>query len=124
MGSENACIFDEYFVETIFNKYGLEKSYDAFSGGESKRFDLAILLAFQDILKDQSGIDIRLGFYDEILDTSLDEDGRESVLEILKDKSKDTAVYIISHRRKMSDLIDREIVLEKHNDFTYLKGIE
>jgi len=124
MESTNTCIFDEYFAETIYNKYGKEKSYDAFSGGEQKRFDLAILLAFQDILKDQSGIDIRLGFYDEILDSSIDESGRQRVLEILKDKAEATPIYVISHRRKMSDLIDKEIILEKHNDFTYIKSID
>lgn len=122
LDSSITCTFDEYFTETIYNKYGVEKSYDAFSGGESKRIDLAILLTFQDILRDQSGIDIRLGFYDEILDSSIDEVGRKRVLSILKDKSETTPIYIISHRGKMSDLIDKEIILEKHNDFTFLKG--
>lgn len=124
LGSPVSCEFDEYFVETIYNKNGVAKSYDAFSGGESKRIDLAILLTFQDILKDQSGIDIRLGFYDEILDSSIDEIGIKKVLRILKDKSETTPTYIISHRGKMSDLIDNEIILEKHNDFTFLKEIK
>ena len=123
LGSPVTCNFDEYFTETIYNGNGVEKAYDSFSGGESKRIDLAILLTFQDILKDQSGIDIRLGFYDEILDSSIDETGRKKVLRILKDKSEKTAIYIISHRGKMSDLIDNEIVLEKYNDFTFLKEI-
>jgi exonuclease SbcC len=124
LGSPVTCEFDEYFTETIYNKNGVEKSYDAFSGGESKRIDLAILLTFQDILKEQSGLDIKLGFYDEILDSSIDESGRKKVLRILKDKSEHTPTYIISHRGKMSDLIDREIVLEKRNDFTFIKEIK
>lgn len=124
LGSPVTCEFDEYFTETIYNKNGVEKSYDAFSGGESKRIDLAILLTFQDILKEQSGLDIKLGFYDEILDSSIDESGRKKVLSILKDKSAHTPTYIISHRGKMSDLIDREIVLEKRNDFTFIKEIK
>lgn len=123
LGSEVTCEFDEYFSETIYNKNGVEKSYDAFSGGESKRIDLAILLTFQDILKEQSGIDIKLGIYDEILDTSIDESGRKLVLRILKGKSENTPTYIISHRAKMSDLIDHEIILVKHNDYTFLKEI-
>ena len=121
LGSSVTCEFDEYFTETIYNKNGVEKSYDAFSGGESKRIDLAILLTFQDILKDQSGLDIQLGFYDEILDSSIDEIGRKKVLRILKDKSEHCPIYVISHRGKMSDLIDKEIVLEKHNDFTFIQ---
>jgi exonuclease SbcC len=123
LGSSLTCVFDEYFSETIYNKNGVEKAYDSFSGGESKRIDLAILLTFQDILKDQCGLDIKLGFYDEILDTSIDDSGRVNVLEILKEKSTNTPIYIISHRSKMSDLIDNEIVLEKHDDFTFLKGV-
>ena len=82
---------------------------------------MAILLTFQNILKEQSGVDIQLGFYDEILDSSIDEVGRTKVLKILKEKSENVPIYIISHRSKISTLIDNEIVLEKHNDFTYIK---
>ena len=60
-----------------------EKSYDGFSSGEQKRIDLAMLFTFQDILRVQNGINIHLAFYDEILDTSIDEIGRKKVLEIL-----------------------------------------
>lgn len=123
LGSSVTCEFDEYFVETIYNKNGKEKSYGAFSGGESKRIDLAILLTFQDILKDQSGMDIKLGFYDEVLDSSICASGLKRLLKLLKERSEETPTYVISHRGKMSDLIDNEIVLEKHNDFTYLKEV-
>ena len=115
-------MFDEYFEETIFNKFGKQKSYHALSGGEKRRIDLAVLFTLQDMLKNRSGTDIQLSFYDEILDTSIDESGRKKVLEVLKKKSKDSAIYVISHRPKMSELIDSEIVLEKHNDFTTIKG--
>ena len=118
------CDFDMYFSETLMNLYGVEKSYDSFSAGEQKRIDLAVLLTFQDILSEQSGIDIGISFYDEILDTSIDNDGREMILSLLKEKSKEHPVYIISHRGKMSDLIDKEITLEKRNDFTYIKEIK
>lgn len=125
LGSSLTCKFDEYFSETLYNKNGVEKAYDSFSGGESKRIDLAILLTFQDVLRDQTGIHIKLALYDEILDSSIDESGRKNVLRILKDKSDSgIPIYIISHRGKMSDLIDNEIVLEKHNDWTYLKEIK
>lgn len=77
------------------------------------------------MLRDQTGIHIKLALYDEILDSSIDESGRKNVLRILKDKSDSgIPIYIISHRGKMSDLIDNEIVLEKHNDWTYLKEIK
>lgn len=118
------CEFDMYFSETLMNLYGEVKSYDSFSAGEAKRIDLAVLLTFQDVLKEQSGIDIGISFYDEILDTSIDNDGREAIISLLKDKSNGHPVYIISHRSKMSDLIDKEIVLEKRNDFTYIKEIK
>lgn len=114
------CTFDEYFGESIKNINGVEKSYDSMSGGEKRRMDLAILFTLQDILKVRSGIDIRLAFYDEILDTSIDETGRTLVLNILKEKSTDSSIYVISHRPKMSDMIDNEIVLEKTNGFTII----
>ena len=115
------CKFDEYFEETLTNKFGVPKSYNALSGGERKRLDLAVLFTLQDMLNYRSGVDVQLAFYDEILDTSIDEYGRKKVLELLKEKSTDSAIYVISHRSKMSELIDKEIVLEKHNDFTTIK---
>lgn len=114
------CSFDEYFEETLHNQFNREKSYDSLSGGEKRRMDMAVLFTLQDLLKIRSGIDIQLAFYDEILDTSLCESGREKTLNILKEKSLESAIYIISHRSKMSDLIDDEIVLEKKNGFTQI----
>jgi DNA repair exonuclease SbcCD ATPase subunit len=115
------CMFDEYFEETLYNQFNVEKSYYALSGGERRRLDMAVLFTLQDMLKCRSGIDVQLSFYDEILDTSIDESGRKKILEILKEKSKTSAIYVISHRSKMSELIDTEIVLVKHNEFTQIK---
>lgn len=119
MNAPIRCEFDEYFEESMLNQFNVPKSYHSLSGGEKRRLDIAILFTLQDMLKCRSGIDVKLAFYDEILDTSVDESGRKQILEILKEKSKESAIYIISHRSKMSELIDDEIVLEKHNGYTY-----
>lgn len=116
-----SCTFDEYFEETLYNQYGKKKSFFALSGGERKRLDLAVLFTLQDMLKSRSGHDIRLAFYDEILDTSICESGRRKVLDILKEKSENSAIYVISHRSKMSDIIDQEITLIKHNEYTTIE---
>jgi DNA repair exonuclease SbcCD ATPase subunit len=116
------CTFDEYFEETLTNAANVEKSYFALSGGERRRLDMAVLFTLQDMLRLRSGIDVQLSFYDEILDTAIDESGRKRILQILKDKSNSSSIYVISHRPKMSDLIDNEIVLVKHDDFTTIQS--
>ena len=126
LGKLNApvkCSFDEYFDCTLYTINNNDRSYDLFSSGEQKRIDLAMLFTFQDILRIQNGINIHLSFYDEILDTSLCDSGRDAVLNIIKDRSAYSAEYIISHKQKSLSIIDTEIKLEKRCGFTHLKEI-
>jgi len=119
------CLFNEYFEEFISNEKQQVCSYHNFSGGERKRIDLAMLLTFIDIRKLQSNVITNLSFYDEILDTSLDEKGVNSLLKILNEritKNKE-CTYIISHNPNVINLpIDEIIYLEKKNGFTLISN--
>lgn len=121
------CVFDEYFQETITTSRGRVCSYFNFSGGERKRIDLAMLFTFMDIRRAQSNIWINFSMYDELLDTSLDDKGIESVISVLKDraKSNNEAIYIISHKSEAAKHATRDIIyLEKENDITKRKQYE
>lgn len=117
------CQFNEFFDEQITDEKGEHKSYFNFSGGERKRIDLACLFSFLDIRRMQGEVHFSTIFYDELLDSSLDDKGVELVLDVLRERSlkyKENC-YIITHRgTTIAEKIDNTIFLEKRNNFTYL----
>jgi DNA repair exonuclease SbcCD ATPase subunit len=117
------CQFDEFFDEQITDEKGEHKSYFNFSGGERKRIDLACLFSFLDIRRMQGDVHFSTIFYDELLDSSLDDKGVELVLDILRERAQkyNENCYIITHRgTTITEKIDNTIFLEKRNNFTYL----
>jgi DNA repair exonuclease SbcCD ATPase subunit len=117
------CTFNEYFDEHIVDEKGEEKSYFNFSGGERKRIDLACLFAFLDIRRMQGDVHFSTIFYDELLDSSLDDKGVELVLKVLRERQEKYSenCYIITHRGStILDKADHIITLEKKNGFTYI----
>lgn len=117
------CQFNEYFDETITDEKGILKSYFNFSGGERKRIDLACLFAFLDIRRMQGDVYFNTIFYDELLDSSLDDKGVELVLKVLRKRfvSHNESCYIITHRgNTITAKTDNVILLEKRNGFTYI----
>jgi DNA repair exonuclease SbcCD ATPase subunit len=117
------CQFDEFFDEQITDEKGEHKSYFNFSGGERKRIDLACLFSFLDIRRMQGDVHFSTIFYDELLDSSLDDKGVELVLDILRERAlkHNENCYIITHRgTTITEKIDNIVLLEKRNNFTYL----
>jgi DNA repair exonuclease SbcCD ATPase subunit len=117
------CQFDEFFDEQITDEKGEAKSYFNFSGGERKRIDLACLFAFLDIRRMQGDINFNTIFYDELLDSSLDDKGVELVVKILRERLEkyNEGCYIITHRSNaINSKVDSIIHLEKKNGFTYI----
>jgi len=78
-------------------------SYFSFSEGEKKKIDMAILLSFIDVTKKVANWNCNLLIIDELLDSSIDEEGLEKMLESLDkmvNADNDMGIYIISHRFK------------------------
>lgn len=117
------CQFNEFFDELITDEKGEQKSYFNFSGGERKRIDLACLFSFLDIRRMQGDVHFSTIFYDELLDSSLDDKGVELVLDVLRERARlhNENCYIITHRgTTITEKIDNTVFLEKRNNFTYL----
>ena len=117
------CAFDEFFDENITDEKNRVKSYFNFSGGERKRIDLACLFSFMDMKRLQGETVFNTTFYDELLDSSLDEKGVDLVLDVLRERNNlyKEGCYIITHRgQHVLDKVDNIITLEKRNDFTYI----
>lgn len=117
------CKFNEFFEDEITDEQGNIKSYFNFSGGERKRIDLACLFAFLDIKRLQGDIVFSTVFYDELIDSALDEKGVELVLDVLRERCSlyNESSYIITHRGSaVLGNIDNTIMLEKRNGITYI----
>lgn len=109
---------DESFNETLKARYKNEFTYSNFSMGERQRLDLALTFAWRDIAKMKNSVNTNLLIFDEIFDSSLDEDGTYDLLTILNEVSEDTNIFIISHKGGMEDKFRSSIQFEKHNGFT------
>lgn len=120
--NSNAVIkFDEFFEETILNNKGVLTCYFNYSGAEKKVIDLAIMFTFIEMLRLQSNVIYNIQFYDELLDTSLDEAGVELVVSILNELTAqfNSGIYIISHRKECARLSTGEVIyLEKKDGIT------
>ncbi len=94
------CKFNEFFDEEIIDENTNQKSYFNFSGGERKRIDLACLFAFADIRRLQGDVNFSTVFYDELLDSSLDDKGVMLTLRLLRERFNENneTCYIITHR--------------------------
>ena len=94
------CQFNEFFDEEIIDENSQQKSYFNFSGGERKRIDLACLFAFADIRRLQGDVNFSTVFYDELLDSSLDDRGVLLTLRVLRERFQENneSCYIITHR--------------------------
>lgn len=128
MGSDYSLVFDNNLVEKVITRTREERNYHNFSSGEKKRIDLAILLALMDIAKVQNSVDTNILVLDEVLDTSMDNEGVESFLFFLKNGFKqlyaDKCIYIITHRNDISaDTFDRIVSLRKTKNFTIIDKI-
>lgn len=120
--NSNAIVtFNELFDETIVNEKGKITSYFNYSGAERKVIDLATMFAFIDMLRLQGNVFYNIQFYDELLDTSLDETGVDLVLNILNEQVNlyNLGIYIISHRKECTKVCNGEVIyLEKKNGIT------
>lgn len=113
--------FNEYFEEEIKDSNGVICLYNNCSGAEMKKIDLAISFAINDMLSLQHQIFYNVIFFDEILDSSLDDKSLNIVLSFISEhvQKENKSVYIISHKSGIQfPLINEVITLEKINGFT------
>jgi len=111
---------DGEFNETIKSRYRDEFTYASFSEGEKLRITLAILFTWREIAKERNSISTNILFFDEILDSSLDAEGTENFLNIIKALTKGSNTFIISHNSKSIDNIDNVLEFRKIKGFSHL----
>ena len=113
--------FNELFEEEIKDSNGVICLYNNCSGAEMKKIDLAISFAINDMLSLQKQISYNILFFDEILDSSLDDKSLNIILNFISEhtQNENKSVYIISHKSGAQiPYINEVITLEKVNGFT------
>lgn len=113
---------DENFNEKIRARYRSETSYDTFSEGEKMRIDLALLFTWREIAKMRNSSACNLLILDEIMDSSLDVEGTENFLNIIKKISDNNNIIVISHKSdQIASKFDRVIHFERVQSFGKVK---
>ncbi len=99
-------------VEEFDVSYDIEGDTDSLpSGGQLKKIEIAIDLAFMDILAERDGAEIGLVMLDEILD-GLDAEGRSRVMILVEDlRRRKGAAHVISHDAELGVVFDRVILV-------------
>ena len=110
---------DEDFKETIRSRHRDEFVYSSFSEGEKMRIDLALLFTWRAIAKLKNSASTNILIMDEIFDSSLDTQGTDEFLKIIKELTSDTNIIIISHKTdQLLDKFSNVVRFEKYKNFS------
>ena len=113
---------DSSLKETI-SKRGGDRDFEQLSNGQATRITFSIMFTFLKMVEERNGIRTNVLFLDEVLDSSLDSDGKIELLQILKEQfTKDRAIVIISHNEevKRAEQFDSIYFIKMENDFSNL----
>ena len=110
---------NENFEETIKSRHRDEFVYANFSEGEKMRIDLSLLFAWRQIAKMKNSTNTNLLILDETFDSSLDDEGTDNLMKILKTLEKGTNIFIISHKPDvLESKMEQKIEFIKRNNFS------
>ena len=109
---------DENFNAEI-KQFTYEVEHDTLSTGETRKLNLAILVAYLKLIRTKRNINIL--FLDEVF-SSIDLEGIESILHLLKDfaTSYNVNIFVVHHAIMNKEYFDRIIQIEK-NIFSEIK---
>jgi DNA repair exonuclease SbcCD ATPase subunit len=117
LGLPHVVKFDADMSCTV-SEFGRELDFGNLSAGEKKRVNTAMALAFRDVLHHLHA-KTNLLLIDE-LDGALDQNGIDSVIRILKEKSReeDLSIFVISHHPSIQGRLDRNLRIVKEQGFS------
>jgi energy-coupling factor transporter ATP-binding protein EcfA2 len=88
--------FDEMFQEHFLSPHRQDFTYGAFSEGQKKRIDMALLWTWRAVAIAKNSAATNLLILDEVCDSSLDADGIRNMFQILATLSTQTHVIVIT----------------------------
>lgn len=104
--------YRENFNLEVTNRHASE-SYEGNSGGEKRRIDLAVALAFNDFLASRSGKRFNILLLDEVFE-GVDSEGLYYVIKVLEDLARrKSSVFVITHRDELKSYFSDEILVKR-----------
>jgi DNA repair exonuclease SbcCD ATPase subunit len=92
-------------------------NFHSYSSGQQQRVKIANIFAFHRL----KGFDFLI--LDELLEISLDEEGVESGIRLIKEKAKEvSSMFIMSHNDKIKDSFDKVLYINYENGNSSLRG--
>jgi len=106
-------------LSTEISQFGKEISYSNLSSGQKARINIALSLAFRDVLQSKHNF-INLFILDECLDVGLSNVGVKKTLKVIKDVAKNNklSMFVISHRDEIKSSFNERVEIELKNGFS------
>jgi DNA repair exonuclease SbcCD ATPase subunit len=116
---------DEGFSETFKSRNRDAMSYFSFSEGEKLRIDLALLFTWREVARMKNSCATNLLILDEVIDSSLDNNGTDFFIRMLHDLGGASNVFVISHKSDAAlDKFEDVIRFHKHGNFSRRDDVE
>ena len=109
---------DGEFNETILTPTFENFSYGNFSEGQKQRINLALTLGLMAVASLKNSVNTNLLILDEILDGSMDAEGINLFLNIIRKEMKNKNIFMISHRDNIDSKFDKIVEFQKKGHFT------
>lgn len=103
------------------SQFGRMMDFGNLSNGQRARVNLALSLAFRDVLQ-MLHAQINVCVFDEVLDIGLDTVGVQSAARLLKRKAREEklSLYIISHRDEIDNAFDHRMIVQLSDGFSFI----
>ena len=114
-------VLDDEFNETVSSPLHQDFSYASFSEGQKSRIDLALMFTWREIGKLKNSVTTNLLVLDEVFSSSLDEDGKERLINFLRYKLDDSQrVVVVDHTLSgnFKEKFDRCIEVQRIRGFS------
>ena len=113
--------FDKNLNDSITFR-GKEADFDELSSGEKTRAELCVIFSLYFMVQSLFGCGTNLLAVDELLDRGLDQQGIKAAKSVLDDISKNTLVFVVTHRDDLKELFSNVMTVYKDGDgFTKIK---
>lgn len=102
-------------------QFGRELDFGNLSNGQRARVNLALSLAFRDVLQSMHQ-KVNVCMFDEVLDVGLSSTGVQAAARLLKRIARDekNSIYIISHRDEIDSAFDSRLSISLSGGFSYI----
>ena len=114
-------VLDEEFSEHVSSPLHQDFSYPSFSEGQKSRIDLALMFTWRDIGKLKNSVTTNLLILDEVFSSSLDEDGKDKLINLLRYKLDDNQrILVVDHTMSgnFKDKFDKTVEVTRQGGFS------